>query len=69
MGLLQGEPKVFLQAGATLDETAIAGLIAQRATAKASRNFVEADRIRRELLAKGIVLKDSANGTAWEVGQ
>jgi cysteinyl-tRNA synthetase len=69
IGLLQGEPKVFLQAGATLDETAIVGLIAQRATAKAGRNFVEADRIRQELLDKGIVLKDSANGTAWEVGQ
>ncbi len=69
LGLLQGNPKVFLQAGAALDDAAIAALIAQRAAAKAGRNFVEADRIRQELLAKGIVLKDSAAGTSWEVGQ
>ena len=44
-------------------------MIAQRSTAKAGRNFVEADRIRQELLAKGIVLKDGSTGTTWEVGQ
>jgi cysteinyl-tRNA synthetase len=69
LGLLQGDPKEFLQAGARLDESAIAALIADRATAKAARNFVEADRIRQALLAQGIVLKDSATGTSWEVVQ
>jgi cysteinyl-tRNA synthetase len=44
-------------------------LIAQRSAAKANRNFVEADRIRQQLLAQGIVLKDSASGTAWETGR
>ncbi len=66
LGLLQGDPREFLRAGATLDEATIAGLIAQRAAAKASRNFAEADRIRSDLLAQGIVLKDSAQGTTWE---
>jgi cysteinyl-tRNA synthetase len=41
-------------------------LIAQRVAAKAGKNFAEADRIRQELLANGIVLKDSAQGTTWE---
>ncbi|WP_298928858.1 cysteine--tRNA ligase [uncultured Ramlibacter sp.] len=69
LGLLQGEPKAFLQAGAALDEASIAGLIAERAAAKAAKNFAEADRIRQQLLAQGIVLKDSAAGTTWEALQ
>ncbi len=44
----------------------IAELIAQRAAAKAIKNFAEADRIRQQLLAQGIVLKDSPSGTTWE---
>jgi cysteinyl-tRNA synthetase len=66
IGLLQGDAKAFLQAGAGLDDITIGALIAQRASAKAARNFAEADHIRQQLAAQGIVLKDSAAGTTWE---
>jgi cysteinyl-tRNA synthetase len=66
LGILQGDPQAFLQAGTALDEATIRGLIDQRAAAKKAKNFAEADRIRDELLAKGVVLKDSAGGTTWE---
>jgi len=66
LGLLQGDPQAFLQAGAGFDEVAIQAQIAARAAAKAAKNFAEADRIRNELLAAGIALKDSSSGTTWE---
>ena len=69
LGILQGDPRAFLQAGAGLDETAIQQQIAARAAAKKAKNFAEADRIRNDLLARGIVLKDSAAGTTWEAAQ
>ena len=38
-----------------------------RKAAKKEKNFAEADRIRNELLEKGIVLKDTREGTTWEM--
>ena len=69
LGLLQGDPQAFLQAGAGFDEATIQVQIAARAAAKAGKDFAEADRIRNALLAQGIVLKDSAAGTTWEAAQ
>ena len=66
LGLLQSPPEVFLRAGSAVDTAHIDTLIAQRQAAKAGRDFARADAIRAELLALGIVLKDSAQGTSWE---
>src|SRR5688572_8273912 len=68
LGILQGDPKTFLRAGTQLDESTITGLIELRAAAKKAKNFAEADRIRKELLDQGVVLKDSPTGTTWEAG-
>ncbi len=48
-------------------ETEILAAIEARKAARAAKNFAESDRIRDELLAKGIVLKDGKDGTTWEV--
>jgi cysteinyl-tRNA synthetase len=47
-----------------LDET-IEKLIDARNAARKSRNFAESDRIRDELLGKGIILEDTPGGTRW----
>jgi cysteinyl-tRNA synthetase len=66
LGLLQSHPQDFLQAGNEVDEEQIQSLIDARAQAKASKDFAEADRIRKALGDMGVVLKDSAQGTQWE---
>jgi cysteinyl-tRNA synthetase len=66
LGILQGNPKAFLQSGSVLDDAAIQQKIAERAAAKATKNFALADQIRKDLAAQGIVLKDSPQGTSWE---
>ena len=57
------------QAKRDIDVSKVETLIAARTAARQSKNFKESDRIRDELAAMGVVLKDSKDGTTWEVAR
>ena len=67
LGLLQQDPEAFFQAdtGSELSVADIEAMIQARAEARKAKDFAESDRIRDELLEKGIVLDDSREGTSW----
>ncbi len=66
LGLLRRDPNDFLRAApAGVDETWIEQRIAQRQAARQSKDFAQADRIRKELLDKGVVLEDKGGKTSW----
>jgi cysteinyl-tRNA synthetase len=76
MGLLQLAPqawKSWRPATLKIDERKIEALIASRQAARKARDFKQSDRIRDELAAMGIALKDSKDPktgeitTTWEV--
>ncbi len=64
LGILQRDPRLFLQGDDSI-AAEIEAAIARRLEARKSRNFAEADRIRHELLQKGILLEDGPQGTTW----
>ncbi len=72
IGLLQlpsAEWTAFRPASVIVDESKVVSLIEARTAARATKNFKESDRIRDELAAMGIVLKDSKDGTTWEIAR
>lgn len=67
VGLLQRDPDTFLQGEIeqVCQSLDVDALIVQRNLAKQSKNFTEADSIRKTLAEAGIVLEDSPQGTTW----
>ena len=57
------------QQASGVDPKQIDGLISQRTAARARKDFQESDRIRDELAAMGVVIKDSKEGTTWEIAR
>ena len=68
LGILQQDPEAWLQASSgagDISADAIEVLIEERQQAKLDKNYARADEIRQELLAQGVVLEDSREGTRW----
>ena len=63
MGLLDQDPLAWLRGAAAIDPTRIEECIAARAAARRERRFAEADDLRAELAAEGIILEDNPDGT------
>jgi cysteinyl-tRNA synthetase len=57
------------QQASGIDAKQIDGLIAERTAARARKDFGESDRIRDQLAAMGVVIKDSKAGTTWELAR
>ena len=52
-----------------ISDAEIERLVSSRLAARKAKNFAESDRIRDELAAMGVVLKDSKDGTTWEIAR
>ena len=73
LGLLQADPETYLRESVASGDSASGGmsagdvedLIARRISARAAKDWAEADRIRDELDAAGIILEDGSAGTTW----
>lgn len=61
--------KARRQSARGIDAGKVERLIAARANARKQKNFAESDRIRDELAKMGVVLKDSKDGTTWEIAR
>ena len=67
VGLLQQNPKDFLQQGSAGEISAeeVEALIVERKEARTNKDFARSDEIRDQLAAAGVILKDGPEGTTW----
>jgi cysteinyl-tRNA synthetase len=72
VGLLGDSKRHYLESDPrriVVDESKVNSLIGARTVARKAKDFKESDRIRDELAAMGVVLKDSKDGTTWEIAR
>jgi len=65
IGIMGYDAEDYLKMGIEFSDSKIDEKIRQRESARASKDFAMSDQIRDELLALGIILEDSINGTTW----
>jgi cysteinyl-tRNA synthetase len=71
LGLLQQDPEIWLKTTgrAEIDEAEIERLIELRTAARQAKDFEEADRIRDQLAAEGVILEDQPGRTRWRLAR
>lgn len=69
LGLLTRPAVDYFQADSSLDAATIESRITARNEARANKDYAGADAIRDELLAQGIELEDTREGTRWKAIQ
>jgi cysteinyl-tRNA synthetase len=72
LGLLRQTQSEYLASdprSKRVDEAIVNDLLSKRVEARARKDFKESDRIRDELAAMGVVIKDSKEGTTWEIAR
>jgi cysteinyl-tRNA synthetase len=69
LGLLQQQPEAWLRTTgkAEIDAAEVERLIERRAAARKAKDFEEADRIRDQLAAEGVILEDQPGRTRWRL--
>jgi cysteinyl-tRNA synthetase len=68
LGILESDPETYfkgIDVAGGLSNDQIDQLVAERTAVRANKNWAESDRIRDLLLAEGITLDDSKDGTSW----
>ena len=65
LGLLQSPPDEWAKGTDTDDNARIDALVAARNTARAEKNWAEADRIRDQLAEEGIEIMDGSQDASW----
>jgi cysteinyl-tRNA synthetase len=68
LGVLQSDPEAWFEGGADdALKAEVEALLAERVTARAEKNWPEADRIRDRLTALNVVVMDGPTGATWRL--